>query len=67
MFNLLRAYFKKQENCWECEEPITGKLKFVDVDATDEIIKVVLCSDCYEPFLNNLKNLEKELAKDVNK
>ena len=43
MFNLLRAYFKKQENCWECEEPITGKLKFVDVDATDEIIKVVLC------------------------
>ena len=67
MFNLLRAYLKKKENCWECEEPIIGKLKFVDVDATDEIIKVVLCSDCYRPFLNNLKNLEKELAKDVKK
>jgi len=54
-----------KDNCWECGEPITGKRKYSEVDATDEIIKTVHCSKCYGPFLDNLKDLEKGLAKDV--
>ena len=56
-----------EDNCWECKKPINGKRKYSYVDATNEIIKTVHCSECYGPFFDNLKNLEKELAKDVSK
>lgn len=54
-----------EENCWDCGKPLTGKGKYSEVDATNEIIKTVHCSACYGPFFDNLKDLEKELSKDV--
>tara|TARA_B110000908_G_C10197059_1_gene423463 strand:- start:844 stop:1119 length:276 start_codon:yes stop_codon:yes gene_type:complete len=36
-----------------CEELITRGKKYVEVDVTDKIIKIALCSDCYEPFLKD--------------